>query len=121
MRGGRYLDQLGALAAHNVSVFQRQVLVHTKGYPLIRSVAGSLLPLPDYWVALFNKRLMGRGVLAAASSDPLLRAYAHCARQVRALAPPPPPAPPWRAGEGGARASVPWSSVRPGRGPWRHP
>ena len=44
--------QLGSLAVHNVTVFQRQVFVNNAGYPMIRSSTTkgepSLLPLPDY-------------------------------------------------------------------------
>ena len=39
----------------------------------------SYLPLPDYWVALLHKRLMGQRVLRVSSSAQSLRAYAHCA------------------------------------------
>jgi hypothetical protein len=37
-------------------------------------------PLPDFWVALLHKRLMGTVVLGAAASAPTVRVYAHCAR-----------------------------------------
>ena len=79
MDGFWYIDQLGALAAQGVSVFQRQVLLSTKGYPLIEGKPGSLIPLPDYFIALLHKRIMGQIVLAANSSQPLVRVYAHCA------------------------------------------
>jgi heparanase 1 len=38
----------------------------------------TLTPRSDYWVSVLWKRLMGTVVLAAASDDPLLLAYAHC-------------------------------------------
>ena len=60
-------------------MFQRQVLVNTKGYPMILQQGQSYLPLPDYWIALLHKRLMGQRVLRVSSSAQSLRAYAHCA------------------------------------------
>eukprot|EP00966_Prymnesium_polylepis_P182214 4221553-Prymnesium_polylepis.1 len=54
-----YLDQLGALAVQNVSVFLRQTLLSSGGYPLVElsksaskriSARGAVVtPLPDYW------------------------------------------------------------------------
>ena len=60
----RYLDQLMQFAALNVSMFFRQTLVSSHGYPLVevqqhqgpmrspdvRQSHEDLLPLPDYWV-----------------------------------------------------------------------
>eukprot|EP01063_Lacrimia_lanifica_P017751 TRINITY_DN24757_c0_g1_i1.p1 TRINITY_DN24757_c0_g1~~TRINITY_DN24757_c0_g1_i1.p1 ORF type:complete len:575 (+),score=157.03 TRINITY_DN24757_c0_g1_i1:39-1763(+) len=79
-----YLDQLGGLAVAGVSVFQRQELVCAGGYPLIEEATAAngssvLTPLPDYYVALLHKRLMGTTVLKAVSSNADLRVYAHCA------------------------------------------
>ena len=74
-----YLDQLGGLAANNVSVFQRQVLYSSGGYPMVEGAPGAMAPLPDYWIALLHKRLAGTRVLRAATSDASVRAYAHCA------------------------------------------
>ena len=72
-----YLDQLGTLAALNVSVFQRQVLVSAHGYPMVLDQGASktpqYLPLPDYWIALLHKNLAGQKVLGAASSSPHVR------------------------------------------------
>ena len=43
-----YMDQLGTLAALNVTVFQRQVFVSTHGYPMVLQQGGNnYLPLPD--------------------------------------------------------------------------
>ena len=36
-------------------------------------------PLPDYWLAVLHKRLMGQVVLNATSESRGLRVYAHCA------------------------------------------
>ena len=36
-------------------------------------------PLPDYWLAVLHKRLMGQIVLNTTSSSRGLRVYAHCA------------------------------------------
>ena len=93
-----YLDQLGQLAALDVQVFCRQTMVNSGGYPLAEitqlsspsslssspssspsSSSYSLTPLPDYYVALIHKRLMGTTVLNISSSSPNIRAYAHCA------------------------------------------
>ena len=60
-------------------MLQRQVLVNTKGYPMILQQGQSYLPLPDYWLALLHKRLMGQRVLRAVSSATSVRVYAHCA------------------------------------------
>jgi len=79
-----YLDQLGQFAALNVSVFLRQVFVAGGGYPLVEvnesDASAPLLPLPDYYVALLHKRLLGTRVLKMTSSASNVRAYAHCAR-----------------------------------------
>jgi len=83
-----YLDQLGSLAQRNVSVFQRQVFLSTKGYPLVEYSLSStepdgnltLQPLPDYWLALLFSKLMGQRVLMAKSSLGTVRVYAHCAK-----------------------------------------
>jgi len=75
-----YLDQLGSLAVNGVSVFQRQVLVAHGGYPLVQMFdTGNVAVLPDYWIALLHKRLMGQKVLGATSTSSSVRAYAHCA------------------------------------------
>jgi heparanase 1 len=103
-----YLDQLGQLAALNVSAFLRQTLLASGGYPLVElepsraerrevpGAAGKVVadapahvleggssvrpsPLPDYWLALLHKRLMGGTVLLANSTSAGVRLYAHCA------------------------------------------
>ena len=79
-----YLDQLGQFAQLNVSVFLRQAFVAGGDYPLVEvnksDASAPLLPLPDYYVALLHKRLMGTRVLKMSSSASNVRAYAHCAR-----------------------------------------
>ena len=77
-----YADQLGQLASTGVKVFQRQVLIAEGGYPLINANAdGSFTPLPDFWLALLFRRIMGTRVLSAApaAGSKSLRAYCHCA------------------------------------------
>jgi hypothetical protein len=96
-----YLDQLGQHASLNVSVTLRQTLMASGGYPLVELVGGVggtdldggtsaavasdeavklPTPLPDYWLALLHKRLLGRAVLSANSTSDGVRVYAHCAR-----------------------------------------
>ncbi len=41
----------------------------------------SYTPLPDYYSGILWSRLMGTGVLRTTSSDPSLRAYAHCSAE----------------------------------------
>lgn len=80
-----YLDQLGTLAALNVTVFQRQVLTSKSGYPMVLGKSdGSLLPLPDYWIALLHKQIMGQQVLKVRSSSRAVRVYAHCTSEAGA-------------------------------------
>ena len=72
-----------------------QVLVSSHGYPMVLQLPsgssssggggggggiGGYLPLPDYWIALLHKKLLGQRVLSVKSSSQYLRAYAHCAR-----------------------------------------
>lgn len=77
-----YIDQLGSLPTVNVSVFQRQVFAGS-GYPLVsisKGPAPSYMVLPDYWVGLLFKQLMGDRVLQVHSPTESVRAYAHCGR-----------------------------------------
>ena len=70
-----YLDQLGSHAAAGVDVVCRQTLENSGGYPLIEN----LDPLPDYWLIVLWKQIMGIKVLNVTSIDNVkLRAYAHC-------------------------------------------
>ena len=45
---------------------------------LARQVDDGLLALPDYYIALLHKRLMGTQVLQVSSDRDSLRVYAHC-------------------------------------------
>ena len=78
-----YADDLGARAAHGYTQHNRQTLFGGH-YGLLSSVDGvmALGPddavslTPDYWAAWLFKRTLGPQVLAAASSDASVRAYA---------------------------------------------
>lgn len=39
-----------------------------------------LNPLPDYWLSLLYKRLVGQRALAVTSTDTSVRVYSHCTR-----------------------------------------
>lgn len=78
------------MAALNVTVFLRQQMLASAGYPLVEinengakssaeTLGGVLNPLPDYWIARLHKQLMGTTVLGIASSAADIRVYAHCA------------------------------------------
>jgi len=71
-----WLDQLGRMARRGQPVVVRQTLSGAD-YGLMDDA--TLTPRSDYWVSVLWKRLMGTAVLATASDDPLLLAYAHCA------------------------------------------
>ena len=74
-----YLDELGSHAANNVQVNCRQTLYtgESGGYALIGQ-----FPLPDYWLALLFKQIMGNRVLNVTSvSRTTIRMYSHCAVQ----------------------------------------
>jgi hypothetical protein len=74
-----YLDALGLLARHGLSVFIRQTLSGSD-YGLIDDA--TLTPNPDYWAALLWHRLMGTRVLAThlGNAPARLRVYAACTR-----------------------------------------
>lgn len=73
-----YLDQLGMASKHHTKVYCRQTLVGGF-YSLLNTT--TFHPNPDYYSALLWHRLMGKGVLAAASdASPFLRSYAHCSK-----------------------------------------
>lgn len=74
-----WLDTLGTAARHGVSVVFRQDLVQGSN----RLVADDeFRPLPDYWVSLVHKRLVGTRVLQLRTqpTDDAVRLYAHCLR-----------------------------------------
>jgi heparanase 1 len=70
-----YLDAMGVKAASGYSAFCRQDFVGID-YGMID--CSTYQPLPDYYSGILWSRLMGTRVLTASSSDPTLRAYAHC-------------------------------------------
>eukprot|EP01047_Picozoa_sp_COSAG01_P021502 COSAG01_NODE_1249_length_11069_cov_22.388332_4_plen_249_part_00 len=70
-----YLDAMGVKAANGYSAFCRQDFVGID-YGMID--CSTYQPLPDYYSGILWSRLMGTRVLTASSSDPTLRAYAHC-------------------------------------------
>ncbi|XP_077534533.1 heparanase [Haemaphysalis longicornis] len=73
-----WLDTLGTAARQGVSVVFRQDLVQGHN----RLLADEFRPLPDYWVSLVHKRLVGARVLQLRvhPRDDAVRLYAHCAR-----------------------------------------
>ncbi|MGE0551105.1 MAG: hypothetical protein AB7R00_28855 [Kofleriaceae bacterium] len=70
-----WVDQLGLIARRGQPIVIRQTL-SGGSYGLIDEA--TLEPNPDYWATLLWRRVMGPNVLAATSSDPTLRVYAHC-------------------------------------------
>nr|XP_061782806.1 heparanase [Nerophis lumbriciformis] len=78
--GFMWLDKLGLAAKMGVAVVMRQVLLGSGTYHLLDD---NLDPLPDYWLTLLHKSLVGRGVLSAAvfaeaSGSRRVRLYLHC-------------------------------------------
>ena len=74
-----YLNALGLLSRHGLSVLVRQTLSGSD-YGLIDDA--TLQPNPDYWAALLWHRLMGTSIVAARTqgAPPTLRVYAACTR-----------------------------------------
>ncbi|MGE0869000.1 MAG: hypothetical protein AB7P03_10565 [Kofleriaceae bacterium] len=70
-----WVDELGLIARRGQPMVIRQTL-SGGSYGLIDEA--SLEPNPDYWATLLWRRVMGPHVLAATTSDPTVRAYAHC-------------------------------------------
>ncbi|KAJ8393977.1 hypothetical protein AAFF_G00055100, partial [Aldrovandia affinis] len=79
--GFMWLDKLGLAAKLGLDVIIRQVLVGSGTYHLVDA---NLDPLPDYWLSVLYKRLVGPEVLNAAvfTSQGVekrrLRVYLHC-------------------------------------------
>ncbi|XP_029826242.2 heparanase-like [Ixodes scapularis] len=74
----RWLDTLGSAAKQGVSLVARQSLLQGSS----RLLDERFSPLPDFWLSLFHKRLVGGRVLrlrAQPGTDPV-RLYAHCLR-----------------------------------------
>jgi hypothetical protein len=76
----RYLDQLGRLAKAGVQIVMHNTLA-ASDYGLLDEE--TLLPRPNYWVALLWHQLMGTIVLDSGVPIQMgLHVYAHCLRQV---------------------------------------
>ncbi|XP_042567373.1 heparanase-like [Cyprinus carpio] len=78
--GFMWLDKLGLAAKLGLDVVIRQVLIGSGTYHLVDD---NLDPLPDYWLSLLYKRLVGPEVLKAEvnmNSGPKkpIRVYLHC-------------------------------------------
>ncbi|XP_026090616.1 heparanase-like [Carassius auratus] len=78
--GFMWLDKLGLAAKLGLDVVIRQVLIGSGTYHLVDD---NLDPLPDYWLSLLYKRLVGPEVLKAEvnmNSRPKkpIRVYLHC-------------------------------------------
>ncbi|XP_066501318.1 heparanase isoform X2 [Hoplias malabaricus] len=76
--GFMWLDKLGLSAKMGLDVVIRQVLMGSGTYHLVDD---NLDPLPDYWLSLLYKRLVGPEVLKVAVSNLRgnhLRVYLHC-------------------------------------------
>lgn len=78
--GFMWLDKLGLSAKLGLDVVIRQVLIGSGTYHLVDD---NLDPLPDYWLSVLYKRLVGPEVLRASflsnhEPRPWLRVYCHC-------------------------------------------
>ncbi|KAL0902053.1 hypothetical protein ABMA27_000020 [Loxostege sticticalis] len=73
-----WIDKLGLSAKHNISTVIRQSF-YGGNYSLIDS---KMEPLPDWWVSVLYKRLVGSKVLHIdCQCSQLQRMYAHCANR----------------------------------------
>ena len=76
----RYLNQLGLMAHDGVQVVMHNTL-DSSDYGLLHE--GDFAPRPNFWAAVFWRKLMGTTVLQTAESpSPNLHLYAHCLRGV---------------------------------------
>ncbi|XP_073680884.1 heparanase [Garra rufa] len=78
--GFMWLDKLGLAAKLGLDVIIRQVLIGSGTYHLVDD---NLDPLPDYWLSLLYKRLVGPEVLKAqvlmnSGTKKRIRVYLHC-------------------------------------------
>ncbi|KAM9338732.1 heparanase [Symphorus nematophorus] len=81
--GFMWLDKLGLAARLGVDVVMRQVLIGSGSYHLVDE---NLDPLPDYWLSVLYKRLVGPEVLkiksfSSFSRSKRVRLYLHCANR----------------------------------------
>ncbi|XP_078811843.1 heparanase isoform X3 [Oryzias latipes] len=81
--GFMWLDKLGLAARMGLDVVMRQVLVGAGSYHLLDD---DLNPLPDYWLSVLHKRLVGPEVLnvdavSGAGGGRRVRSYLHCANR----------------------------------------
>ncbi|KAM5282774.1 heparanase isoform 1-T1 [Hipposideros larvatus] len=76
--GFMWLDKLGLSARMGIEVVMRQVFFGAGDYHLVDE---NFEPLPDYWLSLLFKKLVGTNVLMASVKGPdrsKLRVYLHC-------------------------------------------
>ncbi|KAL4679060.1 hypothetical protein H8959_008710 [Pygathrix nigripes] len=76
--GFMWLDKLGLSARMGIEVVMRQVFFGAGNYHLVDE---NFDPLPDYWLSLLFKKLVGTKVLMASVKGPKrrnLRVYLHC-------------------------------------------
>ncbi|XP_022361610.1 heparanase isoform X2 [Enhydra lutris kenyoni] len=76
--GFMWLDKLGLSARMGIEVVMRQVLFGAGNYHLVDE---NFEPLPDYWLSLLFKKLVGTNVFMASVKGPdrsKLRVYLHC-------------------------------------------
>ncbi|XP_076720605.1 heparanase isoform X1 [Callospermophilus lateralis] len=76
--GFMWLDKLGLSAQMGIEVVMRQVLFGAGNYHLVDE---NFEPLPDYWLSLLFKKLVGTSVFMASVKGPdrsKVRVYLHC-------------------------------------------
>uniref|UniRef100_A0A671XC81 Heparanase n=1 Tax=Sparus aurata TaxID=8175 RepID=A0A671XC81_SPAAU len=84
-RRDEWLDKLGLAARLGLDVVMRQVFIGSGSYHLVDD---NLDPLPDYWLSVLYKRLVGPEVLKVEASPSVARSkrvrlYLHCANRNR--------------------------------------
>uniref|UniRef100_A0A671XC78 Heparanase n=1 Tax=Sparus aurata TaxID=8175 RepID=A0A671XC78_SPAAU len=82
-RRDEWLDKLGLAARLGLDVVMRQVFIGSGSYHLVDD---NLDPLPDYWLSVLYKRLVGPEVLKVEASPSVARSkrvrlYLHCANR----------------------------------------